>query len=359
MLPLLAGPRRLSLYLAAWVPLAGLLAVLLALSGGFGWAAAAAVALPLCVVYAFVCLAAGYVGRAAPVEAAGLLRILATHAAVAVVSSSLWVLAGRGWARLLEAAELVPGARDAYARAAPLLTGFGILVFLLATALHYALAAYEASRQAETRALELELLSREAELKSIRSQIHPHFLFNALNSISALTSRDPAEARRVCVLLADFLRRSLTVGARDAIPLAEELELATSLLAIEKVRFGARLDYQVLADAPARACLVPALLLQPLVENAVTHGIASRLEGGTVRIEARRNGEQLELAVANPRDLDGASRAGTGLGLPMVRRRLEALYGPDAFVSVEARPESFRVRLGLPARLRGAPPEPA
>ena len=108
--------------------------------------------------------------------------------------------------------------------------------------------AIEASQQAERRALEFEIASREAELRALRAQIHPHFLFNSLNSINALIAARPEEARQLCVRLADFLRRSLTLGSREAIPLAEELDLAEQLLSIEKVRFGERLNHEIVAD---------------------------------------------------------------------------------------------------------------
>jgi LytS/YehU family sensor histidine kinase len=149
--------------------------------------------------------------------------------------------------------------------------------------------------------------------------------------------------------LADFLRRSLTVGARESIPLAEELDLAVQLLAIEKVRFGERLSHVVVADEAARACPVPPLLLQPLVENAVTHGIAQLLDGGEIRIEAERRGDELRIAVTNPRDPEAPARKGTGIGLQNVRRRLAALHGDGALV--EARPGEavFRVELRLPS----------
>jgi hypothetical protein len=191
--------------------------------------------------------------------------------------------------------------------------------------------------------------SREAELRALRAQIHPHFLFNALNSINALVTAQPEEARRLCLLLADFLRRSLTLGSRDRVQLSEELALAEDLLAIEQVRFGARLRVERQVEEAARGCLVPPLLLQPLVENAVTHGIAQCLDGGTVRIEAGMRGERLRVAIRNPRDPEAVARKGTGIGVQNVLRRLEALYGREADLRLRAEGESFSVELELPA----------
>jgi LytS/YehU family sensor histidine kinase len=207
--------------------------------------------------------------------------------------------------------------------------------------------------------LQFEIASREAELRALRAQIHPHFLFNSLNSINALIAARPEEARRLSVRLGDFLRASLTFGSREAIPLAEELALAEQLLSIEKVRFGERLSHVIVADESARACSVPPLLLQPLVENAVTHGIAQRLDGGLVRIEAERRGPELRIAISNPRDAEAPGRRGTGIGLQNVKRRLAALHGADASLEVTKSEDAFRVELRLPAFRAGAPaPDP-
>src|SRR5207253_478817 len=123
----------------------------------------------------------------------------------------------------------------------------------------------------------------------------------------------------------DFVRRTLNLGARDVVPLADELALVERYLGIERVRFGERLRVERRIDAEAAGCLVPPLLLQPLVENAIKHGVAGRIEGGTVRLSARRLGDRLEIGLENPVDADARSRSGEGLGLDIVRRRLAAL----------------------------------
>jgi signal transduction histidine kinase len=344
--PILVSGRRRALYLLLWLPLAAALAALLRVGGGLNTAPAAFVALKAAFLYAAIGLGTFYLCRAVPLRLAQVPRVVFTHLAAAAVSASLVAATGSLAVRGAAALEVEVGLAP---HPAPILFSVGLLLFLLASALHYVLLGYQASREAERRALEFQLLSRDAELKTLRAQIHPHFLFNALNSISALTTRDPAAARRVCVMLGDFLRRSLTLGAAESVPLAEELALAEALLNVEGVRFGQRLRATFDVDEAARACPVPPLILQPLVENAVTHGIAGLIEGGTVAISARRRADRLELRVENPRDPDHARRAGTGVGLENVRRRLAALYADDADVTVDAAPESFRVTLRLPA----------
>jgi hypothetical protein len=348
--PILAEWGRLGAYLAAWALIGTLVAAQLVLAAPFGWIEALAFAVPLALLYAFVGLGSFWVCRAAPLALAQLPRSLGTQLLAAVLSAVLWLAAGRGWALVLERTEVFPGLAAKQAEAAPLLFGLGVALSLLSAALHYLLGALDASQAAERRALELDVASREAELRALRAQIHPHFLFNSLNSISALIAAKPEEARRLCVRLGDFLRRSLTVGSKETIPLGEELDLAEQLLAIEKVRFGERLTHAVRADDAARACLVPPLVLQPLVENAVTHGIAQLIDGGAVRVEAERRGGELLIVVENPRDPDSPGRRGAGIGLQNVKRRLAALHGEAAEVQVRKAPDSFRVELRLPAR---------
>jgi two-component system sensor histidine kinase AlgZ len=346
--PILAEWRRLAAYLASWTLLGGLLAGLLVMAAPFGWLEATVFALPLAIVYGFAGLGSFWVCRAAPLELKRLGRVVGTQLAAAFISATLWLAVGRGYAQALDQYGPFPGLGAKQTEAAPVLLGLGVMLYLLAATLHYLLGAFEASQEAQRRALELEIASREAELRTLRAQIHPHFLFNSLNAINSLIVARPEEARRLSVRLGDFLRRSLTLGSRDQIPLAEELDLAETLLAIEKVRFGDRLSHEVRADDGSRECDVPPLLLQPLVENAVTHGIATMLDGGTRRVEAERRRGQLRIVVHNPRDPESTDPKGAGIGLQNVRRRLAALYGDEAEVRVQAEAESFRVELRLP-----------
>jgi two-component system, LytTR family, sensor histidine kinase AlgZ len=215
----------------------------------------------------------------------------------------------------------------------------------------YVLIAFEASRAAEARALETSILARDAELRALKAQVNPHFLFNSLNSISALTSIDPARAREMCILLGDFLRMTLGLGEKAAVPLREELELLKRFLAIEKVRFGARLQVDEQIDPQAESCLVPPLILQPLVENAIVHGIANLTQGGTVRLKVLCNEGWLQISIENSFDPEAARSRKGGLGLSNVRQRVEARYPKQGSVRAEAEEDSFRVYISIPAEL--------
>jgi two-component system, LytTR family, sensor histidine kinase AlgZ len=349
--PILQDRWRLFTYLAAWELLGFLFALLIVLSGAFSWSEALALAVPLSALYGLVCLGAFWVCWAAPLSGS-LLRVAASHLLAAVICASLLLEGARGWAGLLARTDYFgPGLTRHASAIAPLLLGLGLVLYLFAAALHYMLIAFERSRYAETEALQAQILSREAELRALRAQIQPHFLFNSLNSINALVGSRPEEARRVCVLLADFLRRTLVVGTRERVPLSEELTLVEDLLSIERVRFGDRLRYECSVEEGMREWQVPPLVLQPLVENAVTHGIAQCLDGGAVVLTARRKGDRLHVTIENPRDADAPRRPGTGIGLENVRRRLETTYGRAAEMRARPDPGTFRVELEIPAEV--------
>ncbi|HYT66907.1 MAG TPA: histidine kinase [Vicinamibacterales bacterium] len=345
--PILAHPARLAAYIAIWVPLGALLAALLALQGVFSWTHAGAVAVPLSVSYGFLCLSAWYVTAASPVERVGGARVAVAAISSAFLSSAVWLLIARGWLAFIEAFGRWSGVPASFRAAAPTLFGFGFLLYLLAMAVSYLAAAFAVSRDAERRGLELQVLAREAELRALRSQLDPHFLFNSLQSISALTTADPAAARRMCILLADFLRETLALGSRQRIALSAELALVRRFLAVEQVRFGDRLQVEIDAGN-AGELPVPPLLLQPLAENAVTHGIAHVLEGGALRIRAERKVASLLITVDNPCDPDRPAGRGTGLGLRNVRERLESAYGGEAFLQAEESGGRFAVRVEIP-----------
>jgi hypothetical protein len=343
--PLLAKGERLALYLALWAIAGALLATLLASEAGLSLWGAAVVAFPLAYAYAFVCLSAWYVSRSTPIATSGITRLIGTALAASVLSSAAWVLLARTWNQVLG---WFWGMRIPFGEIAGLLFGFGLLLYMLSIAVSYIVAAFEHAREAERRQLQAQVQSREAELRSLRSQIDPHFLFNSLHSISALTAVDPPGARRMTILLGDFFRESLSLGRAERIPLARELALAQKYLDIERVRLGDRLHVAISSDQ-ADDCLVPPMLLQPIVENAVKHGVAHVLEGGAITVAAACTHARLTVKVENPADADRPASASTGMGLENVRQRLRALFGNDASVHWREEDGRWRVEVTLPA----------
>jgi signal transduction histidine kinase len=207
---------------------------------------------------------------------------------------------------------------------------------------------YTTAMERERREAELTNAFANAQLTALRAQLHPHFLFNTLNSISALVAEDPQVARRTIAELGELLRATLGDGARRAWSLREELAVVERYVVIERMRFGERLRLRVTCEPETLAAEVPTLLLQPLVENAILHGIQPALEGGTVEISAQHVGHWLEVQVSDDGvglPFDAVERVGLG----NCRERLATHFGDDQTLTVERHaPSGTRVLVRLP-----------
>lgn len=213
-------------------------------------------------------------------------------------------------------------------------------------------------REREVAAADLRMRLSEAQLEALRSQIHPHFLFNTLHSVSTLMHRDVDAADSMLTRLSDLLRQTLKHRGENEIALRDELSLADHYLAIMSVRFGDRLTVTRRIDAEALDAAVPQFILQPLLENALDHGVAVTAGPGSVEITARRRGNVLEMAVTD----SGRGGAPTsrserhGIGLSNTRLRLEQLYGPAHSLTLEKLPDrGTRITIELPWHLAQQP----
>jgi two-component system LytT family sensor kinase len=211
-----------------------------------------------------------------------------------------------------------------------------LLVYWIIVVISHAVDYYQRYREGELRA-------SQAQLHALKMQLHPHFLFNALHSISALVHSDPEAADKMIARLGDFLRLTLDTAAAQEVPLRQEIEFLNCYLEIERIRFRDRLTTSLDVDPQALECRVPNLVLQPIVENAIRHGVAPRSAPGRVEVRAERRGGALLLQVRdNGRGLpsDGAcATKGGGVGLSNTRERLRQLYGGAFVFEIENDPE--------------------
>jgi LytS/YehU family sensor histidine kinase len=207
---------------------------------------------------------------------------------------------------------------------------FDLLTYWAIIGLSHALDYYRKYRERELRASQLETRLAQAQLDALRMQLHPHFLFNTLNSISVLMTEDVKAARRMLIRLGNLLRVSLENAGVQEVSLKEELEFLESYLEIEQTRFQDRLTVKMDVDPMALDARVPNLILQPLVENAIRHGIAPRAAAGFIEIRARRQNGMVQLQVCdNGSGLASPEGLTKGIGLSNTRARLEQLYGPS------------------------------
>jgi two-component system, LytTR family, sensor kinase len=217
--------------------------------------------------------------------------------------------------------------------------------------------AYEAERE---RSLRAEALAHQAQLRALRYQINPHFLFNTLNTISTqVVMKRNREATRMLARLSDFLRLALDTDGRAEVPLEDEVDFLRRYLVIEQLRFGARLHVAYDLPAETLAAAVPAMILQPLVENAIKHAVATSEAGGSIAIRARRDGDTLVLQVLDdgPGFDAGAAAAHAGVGLANVRDRVQQLYDSRGTFDVGRSPAGGAcVTVRLPCRAAAAAP---
>jgi two-component system, LytTR family, sensor kinase len=226
---------------------------------------------------------------------------------------------------------------------------FAWLVISFITAISWMWFYMKDQQEAQLRKADTEKLAREAELATLRQQLQPHFLFNSLNSISALAGSRPEEARKMIQQLSDFLRGTIKRDDQQMIPLEEELNHLQLYLEIEKVRFGHRLTTSIEKENNPDQLKLPPLLLQPVVENAIKFGLYDTVGEILIRIKAKSEGGQLVLMVENPYDPSTAQpRQGTGFGLSSIQRRLYLLFGRNDLLKTHQLNQTFITEVRIP-----------
>jgi hypothetical protein len=281
----------------------------------------------------------------------GRARFLVLHSVLALTYAAAWcgvIIASLYWG----------APREVYTAFVKTAAGWqfvsGVMLYSLIAGIAAAIRSSRRLREQEAAAVRSEALRVRAELQALRAQLNPHFLFNTLHSLIALVRRDPPKAEAALERFGDLLRYVLDVNrdVLDEVAVADELNFVRSYLSLEQLRLGDRLRVEERVDGDALDCLIPSFTVQPLVENAIRHGIASQASGGVLRISAGLEGNRLVMEVSD----DGAGAipeslgAAEGLGLRAVRQRLEARYGADSSFGITTGPgRGFAVRLSLPA----------
>jgi two-component system LytT family sensor kinase len=236
----------------------------------------------------------------------------------------------------------------------PLATLMDVLAYVSLAGFAHAVHFYRRFRDRERRALALESSLARARLSALQAQLQPHFLFNTLNAIAALLRRDARAAEATLTSLSELLRLALSQSNRQEISLREEMQFLDRYLEIQQTRFGERLRVETEIQPETLECLVPTLILQPLAENAIRHGIEPSATAGTVKVSAHRHDGRLEIRVED----DGVGLAsesfsdkGNGIGLSNLRARLQELYGSDHSMEVASRREGgVAVKIAIPCR---------
>jgi sensor histidine kinase YesM len=230
----------------------------------------------------------------------------------------------------------------------------GVIYYLLLVLVYYLVIYYYNLQEKIKAEGRLNEMVRESELNLLKSQINPHFLFNSLNSISSLTITNPEQARDMTIKLSDFLRYSVSMGSNRFSSLGKEIEHIKKYLDIEQVRFGAKLKYTFVVSEECMDCEIPVMILQPLYENAVKHGVYESSGEVTIETTARIKSGYLEIIITNDFEPGAPSRKGAGIGLANIRERMKLIYRDEQLLSTQVKGNKFEVILVLPQeRVKG------
>lgn len=202
---------------------------------------------------------------------------------------------------------------------------FGMVQYFFVAGIYYTIIYYRNFKKKQTQEAELKILTRDAELKALKLQMNPHFLFNTLNSINALVTQNPVLARKMISQLSELLRVSLENHDKLMIPLKEELDLVHLYIGIEQIRFGDKMIFKENIDPELLTKSFPAMLLQPLLENAVKHGIANSRIGGQIELSIQKQASEMAGIITN--SIQSQEKSGNGISLKNIQQRLDRMYG--------------------------------
>ncbi|MFY0627906.1 MAG: histidine kinase [Reichenbachiella sp.] len=226
----------------------------------------------------------------------------------------------------------------------------GLLYYGIVALIFYLIKYYQDMQERTHRELELQSLLKDAELRMLKSQINPHFIFNSLNSINALTLSKPESAREMVIKLSEFLRYSLGKETIEMNTLEQEIQNVSHYLDIEKVRFGNRLQFEKMVSEDCMKIKVPNLILQPLFENAIKYGVHDSIETITIQLNCQPNDDSLKISIINNFDNEALTAKGEGIGLENVRKRLSLVFGGSNLLEIKKQENQFEVIINIPLK---------
>ncbi|MFQ5709919.1 MAG: sensor histidine kinase [bacterium] len=340
--------QRTNYYLSVWLVIILLHALLFVLVLKVKWQWAALDSLVFNLIYSFLGLSFWYPCQFISLEKASLAKILVNHVLAAALVTLIWI--GSAHAILVNVFHPGEPYLQILNKSLPWRFLMGVLFYFVTVSFYYLLIYYENFQEKLLRESELKALVKEAELKTLKFQLNPHFIFNSLNSIHSLTLTDPESAGRMTVKLGNFLRYTLSKNEKQFSPLAEELESAKLYLEIEKVRFADKFEFKEEVEKGCDGILVPSMILQPLFENAIKHGVYESLDKVAIKLTCEKLEDYLRISLENDFDPEAVSKSGEGIGLQNIEKRLEMLYNQIHLLKVEKQDRRFRVSLLIPLK---------
>jgi sensor histidine kinase YesM len=344
--PFVKNRNYLIIYLAVWVTLMLIQTAILNYYQELSFSASINDALTFNGLLALIGFNIWYVLRFNMKDQQSSFDLIINHMLVGIVTIAIWLASGYFLMQALEPSNEVYLAF--LKESLPWRAIIGAFFYLIFVLIYYMMLYYEDLQQKMRVETELNSLVRDAELSALKSQINPHFLFNSLNSISSLTMSSPEKAQEMVIKLSDFLRYSLSHDRNETTSLKKELENIERYLDIEKVRFGHRLKYEKSVPDACLQAVIPNMILQPLFENAIKHGVYHSTEEVLIEMRCLPNDQFIELHIQNDFDPEAAKPKGEGIGLKNIRNRLQLIYQRADLLEIKREKISFEVILRIP-----------
>jgi two-component system LytT family sensor kinase len=344
--PILKNFRNFSLYLLFWLILILLSFIILITGEKIDLSIAAADSIIFNLILCGLGLSFWYSAKYIPFENNKIPKIILSHAIGGFITSIIWLSLGYFIITSIYPTSL--SFKSFFYSTLPWRFLIGLLFYFLITTFYYVIIYYTGFQERIIQESELKNLITQAELKSLKFQINPHFIFNSLNSMSALTTIDPDKARSMILKLADFLRYTLANNEKQKNKLREELHNIKLYLDIEKIRFEDKFDFVENVEPACLESYVPNMLLQPLIENAIKHAVYESIEKVILKLECKKVNEFINISLENNFENGNSKPKGAGIGIKNISNRLELLYNRKNLLEVKKENNIFRVDLYIP-----------
>lgn len=345
--PILKSKNYLIAYIMVWTVVAAVQATFLYYELNLPLEIAVLDSVVFNVFFGFLGLVSWYTIRFSELQPVSSLSFWINHLVGGVTIIAIWFYSSQFVISLVNE-EYIQG--NIYQSIVPIRFIAGFLFMSIILLIYYLIMNYSGLQEKKLAETELKTLVREAELEALKSQVNPHFLFNSLNSISSLTLLDVNKAQEMIIKLSEFLRYSLKYSKSDQTTLEEEIKNVNLYLEIEKIRFGAKLKYEIIGEETCKTCRIPNMILQPLYENAIKYGVQESSGEVTIKTEIKKKDNSLIISIQNNHELNTPSRKGRGLGLKNISGRLALIYERDDLVIINKAEKLFEVKVKIPQK---------
>lgn len=347
--PVFTTPRVLFSIIGLWIALATLLTFAIGRQLELDFFTAAALFFPMLFFLFFFSISNFYISDHFSLENSHFFKLISVQILALLLTISIWLGCGAAYVQLLIRLSELPWGQ-LYQDSLLTLALHGSMVYGFWVLVHYLYFIGQKHDALKRATLENKLLISQTELQAVKAAVHPHFLFNSLNTIANIALSDSGKVHSLCLQISQFLRYSVAYSKHERVTVADELEHIQNYLGIERERFGDRLSTEFCIDENTRQIQMLPLLLFPLIENCINHGINSLIDGGKISLKVEQQGQQLVISISNPFDPLACKKTRSGLGLDSIRKRIQAYYGQSAQLSCTLSNNRFKALLQLPVQ---------